>query len=477
MDEQQETGRLLIVDDEPIAVRNLEHVMKKEGYHVMTAGSGAAALKLLWDREFDVILTDLRMDQVDGMGVLEVCRQRHPDSEVIILTGYATLSSAVEAVKQGAFSYIAKPFRLDEVRQTTAEALKKVRFKKESRHWHQQLNDQQVAGSSDNYRIMTHDPEMLRLIDMARQIAPTDCNVLITGGSGVGKELFARFIHETSSRPDKPFVAINCAAFNESLLENELFGHARGAFTGAVSDHRGVIESAQGGTLFLDEVAEMSPSMQVKLLRVIQEREVRRLGENTDRKIDLRFIAATNRNLSDEMRQERFRRDFYYRINVASFDLPPLACRQGDIPLLCYHFLHHFSARFHRQVTEIAWQTMDLLRHYPYPGNVRELRNIIERGVAMARDHVLRPEHLPDHLRDLPVQTIRRQDGQLRTLEEREREYVLWVFKNEAHGNQTVAARILGIDRVSLWRKLKKYQEQQSDGDIPSPSISQEREG
>ncbi|MBF0124981.1 MAG: sigma 54-interacting transcriptional regulator [Magnetococcales bacterium] len=306
---------------------------------------------------------------------------------------------------------------------------------------------------------MTRDPEMLRLIDMARQIAPTDCNVLITGSSGVGKELFARFIHDVSSRRDRLFVAINCAAFNEALLENELFGHARGAFTGAVSDHRGVIESAHSGTLFLDEVAEMSPAMQVKLLRVIQEREVRRLGENADRKIDLRFIAATNRNLADEMRLERFRRDFYYRINVASFELPSLAQRQGDIPLLCHYFLRHFSERFHRQVTEIAAETMELLRHYPYPGNVRELRNIIERGVAMTKEAVLRPEHLPEHIRELPMHSTHRQDGRLYTLEEREKEYVLWVFKNEAHGNQTVAARILGIDRVSLWRKLRKYQE------------------
>lgn len=449
--------RLLIVDDEKIAVKNLEYVMRKEGYEVATAHSGAGALRLLKLEPFDVVLTDLRMEKLDGMGLLDICQRSYPQTEIIIITGFSTLASAVEAIKRGAFSYLAKPFRLDEVRKITAEAVEKARRKQGHG-----MAGEKIAHQPANEAIITRDPAMLRLLDTARQVAPTGCNTLITGDSGVGKELFARFLHAASNRGAETFVAVNCGTFNEGVLENELFGHARGAFTGAVSERKGLIESAHGGTLFLDEITEMPPSMQVKLLRVIQERELRRLGDVTPVAVDVRFVGATNRDLNEEMRQGRFRQDLFYRMNVARLEIPPLSGRKGDIPLLCYHFLHMFAQRFQKNVQEIHPKAMELLSEYNFPGNVRELSNMIERGVAMASGEVLLESHLPEDLLDVEIHTIRPKNGQALTLEEREKEYILWVFQNKAKGNQTVAAQILGIDRVSLWRKLKKYQVEKS---------------
>ncbi|MBF0284029.1 MAG: sigma-54-dependent Fis family transcriptional regulator [Magnetococcales bacterium] len=452
------TARLLIVDDEKIAVKNLEYVMRKEGWEVVGATSGSAALDLLERQSFDVLLTDLRMEKVDGFRLLHTCRERYPDIEVIILTGFATLETAVEAMKQGAFYYIAKPFRLDEVRKVTAEALEKVRLKRENR----QLREV-IARYQGERRIITQDPAMLKLIELARRIAPTGCNVLISGESGVGKELFARFLHEAGNHPAGPFVAINCGAFNEELLENELFGHAKGAFTGASSPRKGLIEAAHGGTLFLDEFTEMSAAMQVNMLRVLQEREVRPLGENAPVSVDVRFIGATNRNLTEEVRQGRFRQDLFYRLNVANLAIPPLARRKGDIPLLCHYFLRQFAEQFHKEVEAFDPAAMALLTGYDYPGNVRELRNVIERAVAMGSGPVLRGEQLPEELRQLSIRILRRPEGRLPTLEEREKEYILWVFHHEARGNQTLAAQMLGIDRVSLWRKLKRFQGEEEE--------------
>ncbi|HIJ85174.1 MAG: response regulator [Magnetococcales bacterium] len=447
------TPRLLIVDDEKIAIKNLAYVMTKEGYEVVTANSGANALRLLEQHPFDVVLTDLKMEKVDGMGILEACRRCYPQTEVIIITGFSTLASAVEAIKRGAFSYLAKPFRLDEVRKVTAEAVEKVRKKQE----HLDLTEEMLNAQGDS-AIITRDSAMLRLIETARQIAPSDCNVLLTGESGVGKELFARFLHRASRRHSQSFVAINCSTFNEGVLENELFGHSRGAFTGATSERKGLIEAAHGGTLFLDEITEMPPSMQVKLLRVIQERELRRLGDIKPIVVDVRFIGATNRNLTEELRQGRLRQDFYYRMNVARLEIPPLAERKGDIPLLCNHFLALFNQRSQKNIQEIDTEALDILTRYAFPGNVRELSNIMERGVAMVSGEKLLPAHLPDDLCHVEILTLRSKDGHVSTLEEREKEYVLWVFQYKAGGNQTLAAQMLGIDRVSLWRKLKKYQ-------------------
>jgi len=445
-------GRLLIVDDEKIAVRNLEHVMTKEGYEVTATQSGANALALLSKQPFDVVLTDLRMEKVDGLQVLQKCRDRHPDTEVILITGYATLESAVEAMKHGAFYYIAKPFRLDEVRKVVAEAMEKIRLRRENRSLREQ-----VESYRGKVRIITQDADMQRLLDMTCQIAPTDCNVLITGESGTGKELFAHYLHHQSKRADGPFLAINCGAFNEELLGNELFGHAKGAFTGATGEKKGLLVAANGGTLFLDEITEMPPSMQVKLLRVIQEREVLPLGTTVPVKVDVRFVAATNRTVLDMVKNGEFRQDLYFRLNVVNLQIPSLSRRKEDVPLLAYYFLKKSAARMGKDVTEISAETLQLLKTYDFPGNVRELENIIERGVAIATGNTIEASSLPDDLRDLAIRTFRKKEGRLPSLEEQEHDYIRWVLQ-EAGGNQTLAAQILGIDRVSLWRKLKRYQ-------------------
>lgn len=445
-------GKLLIVDDEKLAVRNLEHVMTKEGYEVVATQSGGNALAYLEKQAFDVVLTDLRMEKVDGMQILQKCRERHPDTEVVLITGYATLESAVEAMKHGAFYYIAKPFRLDEVRKVVAEAMEKIRLRRENRALREQIDS-----FHGRVKIITQSAEMQGLLDMTRQISPTDCNVLITGESGTGKELFAQYLHHHSGRRDKPFLAVNCGAFNEELLGNELFGHVKGAYTGANADKTGLLLTASGGTLFLDEITEMSLAMQVKLLRVIQERELLPLGGTVPLKIDVRFVAATNRDVLDMVKRDKFRQDLYFRLNVVNLHIPPLSKRREDVPLLAYHFLRKCAARMGKPVVEIAADAMDILKAYDFPGNVRELENIIERGVAVTSGNTIETAHLPDDLRELSIRTFRRKDGRLPSLEEQERDYIRWILQ-EAGGNQTLASQILGIDRVSLWRKLKRYQ-------------------
>lgn len=445
-------GKLLIVDDEKVALKNLEHVMKKDGYDVVATQSGTNALAHLEKRSFDIVLTDLRMEKVDGMQILQKCREYHPDTEVILITGFATLESAVTAMKDGAFYYIAKPFRLEEVRKVVAEAMEKIRLRREN-----QTLREQIESFQGKVKIITLDPEMQRLMEVARQIAPTDCSVLISGESGTGKELFARYLHYHSARAAGPFLAINCGAFNEELLANELFGHTKGAFTGAAVDKKGLLEAATGGTLFLDEITEMPPTMQVKLLRAIQEKEVLPLGGTAPIKVDIRVMAATNRNILEAVKNGGFRQDLYFRLNVVALHVPPLANRREDIPMLSFYFLAKYTALMKKAVAEISPEAMELLKTYDYPGNVRELENIIERGVAITTGKAVEMAHLPDDLRNLTIHTFRKKDGRISSLEEQERDYIQWVLR-EAKGNQTVAAQILGIDRVSLWRKLKRYQ-------------------
>jgi len=440
---------LLIVDDEEIALRNLQDVMEKVGYQVTATQSGATALALLASRRFDVVLTDLRMEGVDGMDVLNSSRELQPEAEVIFITGFATAESAVQALKHGAFYYIAKPFRLDEGRKVVAEALEKVRLRRE--------NDalrREVEGYRDGEGIVTQDVEMQRLLEIARQIAPTDCSVLITGGSGTGKELFAKYLHKHSTRAGGPYVAINCGAFSEQLLANELFGHEKGAFTGASALKKGLIEVSSGGTLFLDEVTEMTPSMQVKLLRVLQEGEVLRVGGTRPVKCDVRILAATNRDAAEAVKAGDFRKDLYFRLNVVNLNIPPLMARKGDIPLLAQHFLLKYASRMKKPVVRISGEVMALLMEYPFPGNVRELENLIERGTAMSQGDTIEVAHLPEALQKREQRDVRKGGERLPTLEEQEQSYITRVL-DEVQGNQTAAAQILGINRASLWRKLK----------------------
>jgi DNA-binding NtrC family response regulator len=442
---------LLIVDDELIALRNLEHIMIKEGYAIQATQSGPNALKLIEEKRFDVVLTDLKMEKVDGMQLLKKCRSLYPDTEVIVITGYATVQSAIQAIKKGAYDYITKPFKLDEVRRVVKEAVEKVRLKQENAQLREQIENYQ-----GKVKIITQDPEMRRLLETARQIAPTDCNVLLSGESGTGKELFARYIHLYSRRAKGPFFAINCGAFNEELLGNELFGHEKGAFTGASVMKKGLIETASGGTLFLDEITEMPLSMQVKLLRVIQEKEVLRLGATSSMAVDVRFVAATNRDIQDTIKGGGFRQDLYFRLNVVSLRIPPLSERKEDVSLLSYYFLKKYAAIMKKKLNEISPDVIAILMNYDFPGNVRELENIIERGVALSNGEVIEIAHLPEDLRELSIRTFRKKEGKIPSLEEQEMAYINWVL-SEVGNNKTIAAQILGIDRVSLWRKLKKY--------------------
>jgi len=448
-------GKLLIVDDEDVALRNLERVMTKAGYDVTAVKSGEEALALIETQKFDLLLTDLRMEKVDGMRLLKTCRSLHPDSEVIMITGYASAQSAVEAMKQGAFYYITKPFRLDEVRKVVAEAMEKIRLRDENRNLRQQ-----VDAFEGKVRIVTQDGGMLRLLELARQVAPTDCNVLIVGESGTGKELFARYLHQQSTRRDGPYVAVNCGAFSKDLLANELFGHEKDAFTGAHSQKKGLVETASGGSLFLDEVTEMSPEMQVKLLRVIQEKEVLRLGATQPIKVDIRVIASTNREVAEAVRSGLLRQDLYFRINVVTLAIPPLAQRKGDIPLLAQYFLQKFAVQMKKPLNGIAPAVMEALQRYDYPGNVRELENVIARGCAVSSGDSIELSHLSENLRLQNGIALPGKGEKIPTLEEQEKNYIRWVL-SELDGNQTAAASALGINRSSLWRKLKIYQEEE----------------
>ena len=441
--------RILLVDDEKIALRNLEHIMKKEGYNVMTTQSGSQAIKMLetsGEYEFDVVLTDLKMPGVDGMEVLAQSKRLWPDTEVIMVTGYATMDSAIEAVKAGAYHYVSKPFELDEVRRVVKKALEKRALKLENRRLKEKL-----AGIN-GVNIITEDADMRKVLSIAKQIAQSDVSVLITGESGTGKELMARFIHDHSSRANAPFMGINCGVFTEELLSNELFGHEKGSFTGADQRKKGLIESAAGGTLLLDEITEMPPGMQVKLLRTLQEREIMPIGSTEPIKIDIRFVAATNRDIIKMVSDGRFRQDLYFRINVMNIYLPPLAKRRQDIPLLTHYFINKYNSRTNKEVTGVSPEALRQLMVYDFPGNVRELENIVERAIVLARGETIEIEHLPE----MAVHTFRSNKGIMPSLDDQERSYIEWVL-DQTDGNKTKAAEILGIDRVSLWRKLKKY--------------------
>lgn len=446
------SSRILIVDDEPIARENLEFILRKEGYETVAVDSGAAAFRELEKGEFDLVLTDLRMRGIDGMQVLERTRELYPDTEVIVITGYATVASAVEAMQKGAYHYLAKPYQNEEVRILVRKALEKRSLRLQVNELRRQVQSQRGVPL-----LIGKNPRIEALRETIAQIAPTDCNVLILGETGTGKELVAKAIHHLSPRADKRFLAINCGAFTEELLANELFGHEKEAFTGARGVKKGLLEVAPGGTIFLDEIGDMPLSMQVKLLRVIQDKALIRVGGTHEIPVDIRILAATNKDLKQEVQRGTFRQDLYYRLNVVTLEVPPLAERRDDIPLLAQHFLRKFAQAQNKPVEQISPPVMDVLMNYEFPGNVRELENIIERAVTLCTGPVIEMKHLAPDLQQRQFQVRRRQRQALLTLEDNEREYIDWVL-SQVNGNKTKAAEILGIDRVSLWRKLKRYE-------------------
>jgi DNA-binding NtrC family response regulator len=443
-------GRILIVDDEPIARDNLDYVLRKDGYETVVAEDGAQAIGEMERDAFDLVMTDLRMQPVGGMEVLRRCKEIHPETEVIVITGYATVSTAVEAMREGAFYYVPKPLNIDEVRILVRQALEKGALKREVIELRQLVRNQK-----ESPLLIGASPQMMHLKKTIDQIALTDCNVLILGETGTGKELVAKTVHRLSRRASQRFLAVNCGAFNEELLANELFGHEREAFTGARGVKKGLIETADQGTLFLDEIGDMPLAMQVKLLRVLQERVFMRVGGTQEIPVNIRLLAATNKDLKREVDAGNFRQDLYFRLNVITLTVPRLADRRDDILLLSRTFLRKFSDEQEKNVDTLSESVLGVLMAYEFPGNVRELENIIERSVALATGTSVEVEHLPQDLQEGSSE-VQRHVRALLTLEENEREYIGWVL-DQVNDNKTKAAEILGIDRVSLWRKLKRY--------------------
>jgi len=400
---------LLIVDDEKNYLFVLEDLLSEEGYEVITTEGGEEALKLLDGHDLDLIITDMKMPGMDGMALMEAVHQRLPDLPVIMMTAYGTVEKAVEAMKKGAFDYIMKPFKNEELKLTIRKAVDHYQLVKRNR----QLNNE----LTDRYRfdnIIGKSAPMQRIYQLIEKVAPARATVLVSGESGTGKELIARAIHYNSLRKDGPFISVNCGALPESLLESELFGHEKGAFSGAVSQRKGRFELAHGGTLFLDEISEMSTALQVKLLRVLQEMEFERVGGTATLKVDVRVVAASNRDLKAEVSQDRFRSDLFYRLNVVHIELPPLRERTDDIPLLVNHFLDKFSGESGRSSLKVSPEAMRSLFNYPWPGNVRELENAVERAVILAGGDVLTPRDFPQEIQsELPSEKEGQAEGRV----------------------------------------------------------------
>ena len=395
---------ILIVDDERNYLLVLEALLSEEGYQVITAEGARAGLELLQENDLDVVITDMKMPGMDGMEFMEHIRQRQPDLPIIIMTAFGSVEKAVEAMRKGAFDYILKPFKNEELKLTIAKAIDHYHLITQNRQFARELQGKYHFGN-----IIGKSAQMQRIFALIEKVAPTKATVLITGDSGTGKELIARAIHYNSSRKDHPFISVNCGALPETLLESELFGHERGAFSGAVSQRKGRFELAHEGTLFLDEISEMSPPLQVKLLRILQEMEFERVGGSQTLKVDVRVVAASNRNLKDEVANGRFRNDLYYRLNVVHVYLPPLGERPDDLPLLVNHFLDKYAKENHQELMAISSGAMERILEYRWPGNVRELENVIERAIILSDRHEIQVKDLPSELREpgaAPVTTM-----------------------------------------------------------------------
>jgi DNA-binding NtrC family response regulator len=435
---------VLVVEDEELMRTILRRLLEDEGYTVYTADSAEAALKIIAENEISVTLTDIKMPGMDGISLLDKIKTVDRDAPVIIMTAYSSVDTAVAALRNGAYDYITKPFVNEDLIQTVKNAIMQRELHRENRALRRELNKQytfsEIVGSSDSLQ------EIFKLV---QKVAGTNANVLIQGESGTGKELIARAIHFNSERSSSPFVAVNCGALPESLLESELFGHAKGAFTGAVGEKKGLFRSANGGTLFLDEVGEMPPPLQVKLLRALQEHEVTPVGSSQSVKFDARIIAATNRDLEAEVAAGRFREDLFYRMNVIEIPVPPLRERREDIPLLVKHFVTRNGT-----VKEISPDAMAALTVYDWPGNIRELENAIERASVLSGDRI-DAEHLPSKVRSANPEMA---NGGRQTLDAVERKYIFQVLESVGD-DKAQAARILDIDLSTLYRKLKRYDE------------------
>jgi DNA-binding NtrC family response regulator len=448
---REKGSKVLVVDDDLGMCGMLSDVLKEEGFSVHTTGESFEASKILKKEEFDVIVTDLKMKGLKGLDLLEVAHKVAPMTPVIIITAFGTIESAIKAMKMGAYDYITKPFQMDELILTVRKALENRLLKKEVIRLRKE-----VESRYDFHQLIGKSPSMQKIYDLIERISDSLSNVLITGESGTGKELVAKAIHYNGVRKEGPFVAINCAAIPETLLESELFGYKKGAFTDAKSDKKGLIFEANEGTLFLDEITEMPLTLQAKLLRVIEEREVRPLGDTNSYPIDVRIISTSNRDIASLIQQGRFREDLYYRLKVIDIEMPPLRERKEDIPILVQHFIHKFSKELKKAVSSVSEDALKILLNYSWPGNIRELENIIQRAITLSQHEVILPE-------DLPASIIQKIDEKLFekaleekfTLDQLEKEYIKRVLI-ETGGNKSKAAERLGLDRKTLYRKLEE---------------------
>ena len=436
---------ILVVDDDISHCTILQALLRGWGYDVSVAYNGLQALERGRQQGFDLVLCDIRMAEMDGIATLKEIKACNPSIPVLIMTAYSSVGTAVEALKSGALDYLVKPLDFDSLQQTLADALA---------HTRQSESGVTVAPAA-TFGMVGGSPAMQELLNDIALVAPSDATVLIHGESGTGKELVARALHASSARSDKPLVTLNCAALNESLLESELFGHEKGAFTGADKRREGRFVEADGGTLFLDEIGDISPLMQVRLLRAIQEREVQRVGSNQTLAVDVRLIAATHRDLAEEVSAGRFRQDLYYRLNVVTIEMPPLRQRRADIPSLAHYFLQRYGERNRKTVQGFTPQAMDLLIHYDWPGNIRELENAVERAVVLLTGEYISERELPLAITGTPVNACSSSDDVIQPLVEVEKEVILAALEKTG-GNKTEAARQLGITRKTLLAKLSR---------------------
>jgi len=447
---------ILVVDDELSMREFLEILLAKEGYTVSCVSNGEEACSIL-DREmFDLVITDIRMDAVDGLGVLRKAKEVDSETPVIIISAFATAETAVEAMRDGAYDYIPKPFEVGEFKKIVRDALHKKTVSR--------VEDEDHLEKGYHFGcLIGESPQMKSTYDLIRRVATTKTNILVSGESGTGKELVARAIHGQSIRCNNHFVVINCAGIPETLIESELFGYKKGAFTGAGTDKAGLFEAADGGTVFFDEIGELTPAIQVKLLRVIQEKTFTRIGETQERTVDVRFISATNKSLEQEVMSGSFREDLFFRVNVIEISVPPLREREGDLPILAHHFLVKYSKELDKVINKVSTYAMDILSKYPFPGNVRELENIIERSVALETSNIVLPQSLAlSHFKQVRIEEGRRHtdmgpDGiELdKVMAEIEREYILKAME-KAQGSKQKAANLLGITVDSLKYRLTK---------------------
>jgi two-component system response regulator HydG len=447
--------RVLIVDDDPSDLEVIAESLEREGYEIVKASSGRSALEIIRSEDFDLIVTDLKLPDLDGMEILRRAKEEIPYVQVIVLTGYGTVEGAVEAMQSGAFHFLQKPIDIHILRETARRAIEKRDLELENLRLKEQVERryrfENIIGKSS---------QMQEIFRQIRRVAPTKASVLIVGETGTGKELIARAIHQNSPRKDKPFIAVNCAAIPRDLLESELFGHEKGAFTGAIRQRTGYFELADGGTLFLDEIGEMSLEVQAKLLRAIETHEFWRVGGSRSMKVDVRIISATNKDLEETVREGRFREDLYYRLKVFTIKIPPLRQRREDIPLLVQHFIQEICKQNNRPPLNITREAMDNLVRYDWPGNVRQLRNVIESVIITTTSDTIRPEDLPEEIKGATTTDEEESDRiDVRvgmSMEDIEREAIKRTLM-ETRGNKTKAASILKIGLRTLYRKIKQY--------------------